>query len=329
VIGALLLAAAITLPPGPHQTAVQTSYVLDGGRFVLVKLWYPATDSTSRRLLYREYLEAPSVPEFPGLAHRFSRFMRRRAVRGMLNHRTPACHECKPAAGRFPVVVYYPGADSTFAENTALFEYLASHGYVVVTSLFPTGPRHLSNNRSDADAAIRDMRALLAWSRSLPYADVSRLVAIGHSMGAHIFLEWLGQASTPIHALVSLDSTLEYTPRDFPGHKELRDRLAGMLHPRIPVLLFARADDIPPNFRTYDEHLLNALRYEAAVRHVKHDDFTMAGVYRRNLPAVRDAYEHVCRTILYFLDCYLKTDSSACKDIKSSGPVTITMRAGG
>jgi dienelactone hydrolase len=326
VIAAVLLATACTLPAGPHQTGFRTSYVLDQGRPVIVKLWYPAADTTSARLFFRDYLTAPELPGFRGLAGRFSHFMRRRAVREMLNARTPSCRECAPAAGRFPVVVYYPGADGTFAENTVLFETLASHGYVVITSLYPSGPRHLSNNRSDAEAAIRDMRALLMWSRSLPWADVSRVGAIGHSMGAQIFLEWLGQADMPIDALVSLDSTLEYTPRDFPGHRELRGRLAVSGRPTIPVLLFARADDIPPNFRSYDEFLSQATRYEAAVRYLEHDDFTMAGAYRRNLPQVRDAYEHVCRSVLAFLDCSLKADAARCAAVKSSGPITISVR---
>jgi hypothetical protein len=325
LIAAVLLAAAFVLEPGPYQSGFRTSLVIDNARPVLVKLWYPAADAAAPRLRYRDYLDAPPVTEFRGLSERISRFLGRSAKRSVLSAVTPSCRECAPAIGRFPVVGYFPGAGGTFAENTTLFEYLAGHGYVVVSSLYPSADlRHLPNNRTEPELAIADMQALLRWSRSLPFADASRVGAIGHSFGAQIILEWLGRDDMPLAAFVSLDSTLEYTPRDFPGHKELRDRLLRLGRPRTPGLLFARGHGTPANFRTYDEYLLHAPRFEAAVQHVKHDDFTMR--YGRDLPAVRAAYQQVCRTILSVLDCHLKGESAKCSSVKSSGPVKLGFR---
>jgi len=47
---------------------------------------------------------------------------------------TFAVKNAPAVAGRFPVVIYHPGVEGTAEDNSALFEYLASHGYVVVGS---------------------------------------------------------------------------------------------------------------------------------------------------------------------------------------------------
>jgi predicted dienelactone hydrolase len=41
------------------------------------------------------------------------------------------------AEGMFPVLLYSHGAGGTYEENSGMFEYLASYGYVVLSTAFP------------------------------------------------------------------------------------------------------------------------------------------------------------------------------------------------
>jgi dienelactone hydrolase len=335
-----LLAFALwgDLPAGSFQPAFQSSWILDhsrrygaqprGPRPILVNLWYPSAHRPASRLLYRDYLKLPPLAGFPELPGRLEElFLGMTPAAGpLLGGQTQACRDCVPANGRFPIIVYFPGAGSAYHENTPLFEFLASHGYVVLSSSFQS-PYHefLTNNTTDASTAIRDLQMLVRYATTLPFTDAARVGAVGHSMGAQVMLEWIGEPDTPVDAFVSLDSTLEYTPRNFAGHKQLRDRLERMFRPRVPALLFARAAD-RPNFRTYDKYLSHAPRYEASVRFLKHDDFTVHGVISRDAKTVRSAYDAVRRMILHFADCRLKQINAACNALKSSGPIAVNYK---
>jgi hypothetical protein len=51
-----------------------------------------------------------------------------------LTERTTSALKSKPAKGSFPVLIYAPSYQASSIENFALCEYLASHGYVVLSS---------------------------------------------------------------------------------------------------------------------------------------------------------------------------------------------------
>ncbi len=68
----------------------------------------------------------------------------------------------------------------------AIADWLASHGYVAVAidSLSPRGEKNSCDDPSGSRNEAQDARATLAWLRSLPYVDGSRLALLGYSMGA-------------------------------------------------------------------------------------------------------------------------------------------------
>jgi dienelactone hydrolase len=245
---------------------------------------------------------------------------------------TAALLDATPDKGPFPVVLYHSGSGGSFEDNSVLFEYLASNGYVVVSSAFQSvSPKFIGNNVGGIERSGPDLDFIAQHLRKLPYADGSKVAAIGHSAGAQNILQWIGSPKCPARAFVSLDTTLEYTPEDFKGHKLVRNAMRKLIPPRIPVLLFARAMS-EPRFNTFDRYLRDAPRYEAEVADVHHDDFLTHGYLGRALmrspdaEVVRRSYEEVCRTIRTFLDASLKADTQSAHSLEqsvSTSPVLI------
>jgi pimeloyl-ACP methyl ester carboxylesterase len=101
-----------------------------GHRRIYVRAWYPAAEVGS--LPRRTYFTAPEVTVLPakllGLLQQPPDALRRCAT--LL---TNSYQEAPPAAGRFPVVGFNHGYTSYPGQQTALFEHLATHGYVVLS----------------------------------------------------------------------------------------------------------------------------------------------------------------------------------------------------
>ena len=57
----------------------------------------------------------------------------------LMGERVWARRDAEPVPGKFPVLVYAPGMGYPAFDNSVLFEYLASHGYVVIAAP-STGP---------------------------------------------------------------------------------------------------------------------------------------------------------------------------------------------
>src|ERR1035437_11073477 len=91
-----------------------------------------------------------------------------------------------PAAGKFPVVIYHPGLGGTFDDNSVACEYLASHGYVVLSSAYQAADSSALNIDGDLATSLEDLNFLLRYAATLPFADVSKVAAMGHSYGAQV-----------------------------------------------------------------------------------------------------------------------------------------------
>jgi hypothetical protein len=168
-------------------------------------------------------------------------------------------------------------------------------------------------------------------ARQWPYADAARLGAIGHSAGAQNLLLWIGAAKCPARAIVSLDTTIEYSAGNYQLHKWVRDAMRKLRRPRIPLLLFAQAR-LRPDFSPFDRYLSHAPHYEAQAAELSHADFVAHGYLGRtlmgmpNAAEVRRSYEEVCRAIRAFLDASLKAEGRPAGWIEQfapSSPVSI------
>lgn len=121
-----------------------------------------------------------------------------------------AVRDAAPLRGKFPVVVYSPSLSSNAFENAEVMEFLASHGYLVIThpALGIKG-RWQKADLEHAQAQAADIRFLVDFAATLPEADMSRVTAMGFSFGG--LANVLAAARDDrIKALVCLDGTVRY-----------------------------------------------------------------------------------------------------------------------
>lgn len=85
---------------------------------------------------------------------------------------------------KFPVLIYGPSWSSSAYENALLSEFLASHGYIVISSP-SVGPekRDMPISRIGVETQARDMEFLFSILDTLPNADADRVAIGGFSLG--------------------------------------------------------------------------------------------------------------------------------------------------
>jgi dienelactone hydrolase len=324
--------------PAPGSTAIKKP------RPLFLAIWYPAAaqhhdasldTSLDTSMLYRDYFRAVSVDSpVPEFAQRLRKFTRDMACQYMLGKEfdkltgeeraawdallaTPvfATLNAAPAAGRFPVVIYHPGLGCTFDDNAVAYEYLASHGYVVLSSAYQAADSSSLNIDGDLATSCDDLNFLLRHAASLPFADISKVAAMGHSYGAQAVLAWRARPNSALDAVVFLDSTVEYRPLD--EFASLKAALEQNRNATAPVVMFADARR-QPHYEAFDPYLPFAARYEVSVDGMEHNDFVSQGATGKSDP-VRRNYEAICMVILRFLDGYLKGDAQALASLRNPG----------
>jgi dienelactone hydrolase len=237
-------------------------------------------------------------------------------------------------AGRFPVVIFAPGASDNAWESPDLCEYLASHGYVVIASPSQgAATRNMTIDVAGMNAQAQDISFLIGYAQTLADTDAAKVAVVGHSWGG-ISNVAAASRDSRIGALVALDGSLRYYP------SVIRD--AGDIHPEqmtVPLLAFiqrnlsiedleraAPASDKPApnvlNAWTHGDlmtiHMLGLAHSSFNTKSPRNDDVwwqmehfghLMLGDYDRADAIV--GFSWVARYTLRFLDAYLKHDRDA------------------
>jgi dienelactone hydrolase len=323
--------------------AYDSDYAINGAaapkkpRPIFLALWYPAAPDQSAAMVYRDYFRAPSgesaATEFAQRLRKITRDMAaeftlgkkfdlfteddRAAWDGLLATPVFATLDARPAAGRFPVVIYHPGLSGTFQEDSVACEYLASHGYVVVTSAFQSADSSTVKIANDLATSLEDLNFVLRYAATLPFAAVGKVAAMGHDFGAQAALAWRAQPNSSVDAVVSLDNNAAYLGLEqSPG---LQSALAANPSSTVPVLLFADGRR-HPRVEQFRQFLKFAPVYESTMDGLPHNAFVSQGALTREDEA-HAAYETVCRLTLQFLEAYLRDDSKARQALETSAEV--------
>ncbi len=185
--------------------------------------------------------------------------------------------DAQPANGRFPLVLYFPGLNSTTKTACTLAEFLASHGYVVaavalVGASYETPDQ--SNTQGDIEASVRDMESVWAMLRNDPSVDPARLAVVGHSLGgieAIIF----AMRNENVLAAVGLDATY--------GFEGMTQYLAGF-YSYVTRSMRAAILDLRRNEEgiKLDPSAIRAFRFSEKdwikIPRMRHMDFTTTGM---------------------------------------------------
>jgi dienelactone hydrolase len=309
-------------------------------------VWYPGRTDTQEtpRITFREYVttEAPErlfQAYNDALSSRDLDVARRQFAEPadslfeqLMELRTAAHRNIPPANGRFPLVVHSLGRNDYQAESTVLWEYLASHGYVVAVvpqvGATDDSPR-LQFTLEDLELQLRDVDFALAELTREPFVDASRTAVIGHSSGAVVGL-LLASNDQNLDALVSLDGSITTT--------DGRDLLVeANWHPgavSVPVLNLYAAGKRGIDLTVLDS-LRSADRYHVGLGtgrppfYAVHFDFQNWPIYSlltgiedsrgarwRSSATGRDFYLAACRLTRHFLDYVLREDLVAARYIR-------------
>ncbi len=295
---------------------------------------------------YRTYLEIGSDdPRIAAFARRLSAFTRRTMAEEVLEERpakidaaeaagierwldtpTYAVKDAPVAPGKFPLIIAHPGLGGTIEDNATLYEYLASHGYVVAVAAYQSENHAYLNIDWDLDRSIKDMDLLVRYVKARPEFDLGPIGAIGHSYGAQAVLAWRAERNSPVAAVVSLDSTVEHGAPGEGGFEPLKVRLAIADRLAGPILILAPKDD-STTFRHWDHWKYTRL-YTATVPDLEHNDYITQGAARfayvpgRNTApekaaAIREVYDSVCRLVRAFFGAHLKSHPAAVAILKA------------
>jgi dienelactone hydrolase len=242
--------------------------------------WYPASAATAS-LRFADYLGAGRGD--------FESFLRgaglgQTDVEALVGAPMRATLEAPAAPGHPPLVVIAQGNGEDAPDQAVLAEYLASHGYVVLTTPSPMIATPMSDESQIAAFAARqagDLRAaVLAGERDLAFS-ASRIGAVGHSFGARAALLW-AMGEPRVAVLVSLDGGIGTAT----GAEELRSA-PGFDPRRCPPILHLYED--LDDFMKPDFGFLQSLRPRletARFRGLHHAHFTTLGFAADALPGL-------------------------------------------
>ena len=338
------------LQPGEHDVGFRSFWSLDHGRTyarpeagllaseksprpVLVNIWYPAVETDAEHMPHGAYLDiAPSEERLSPLATELAAYAldviseetlrmpvedldadARAQLDQLLSTPTAAVRDAAPAAGPFPLVLYHAGYGSSFEDNAVMCEFLASHGYVVVGSAFLEGDGGSFNIDAERDSE-EDLEYLVRLARETCPIDWRRVGMVGHSGGAHTAVRFISRASSPLDAMVSLDTTQDY--HSFADHR-WDDMVPGALQSAgdidIPLMFAARQHAL---FRIADR-LSASRRTYITLADLEHNSFIAQGVIAAELQhdpqaeAIRSGYNELCLAVQLFFDTELGASASA------------------
>jgi hypothetical protein len=355
-----------SLKPGPYAVGFRSLYQFDHTRQydpefttdpnrppvhhprpILISMWYPAQKTATPPIEYRRYLDvATDDPKLKTFSERLMRYFHeviceevvgkspatansaeRAALERFLSTKTTAVKNAPVAKGRFPVIIYHPGLGGIPDDNSALFEYLASHGYVVLSSVYHSRDADTVRCGGDMKCSFRDMEFLSRYARELPFVDADQLGAAGHSYGAWVILAWAAEPCSSLRAAVSLDSGMEYGKLEECGYQPLVDHMhENKENIRAATIRFASRER-DAQFQHLDPYLKYSLRCEATVSSLKHNDYLTHGAVGPALmpekwpdpkKSRRTSYDRICEHTLHFLDATLRQDPMAKESLQRS-----------
>ena len=267
-----------------------------GGRTIDVTVWYPAEQPNGRALRYHPRASALGRVVARGTPLPGFTFRNLTAAR---THST-ANPRFSIREGRSPIVLVAHDSGGNRYEGTALYQQLASHGYVIAS----VGGDGTTPGSAPADR-VSDLAAVLTKLVGLPaggpidtlntHVRIDRVAVIGRGTGAAAAME-LGATDPRVNAVVSIAPV------------QLGERVqAGV---RRPMLVFTVQDDTPG--------VDDALRFGGTeVRLEGATDATLSDRALVGMPVARmlgitsgdapgDVHAAVSALTLRFLDQYLK-----------------------
>ena len=242
-----------------------------------------------------------------------------------LSERSAAYRNLSPVGETFPVIVYSASYQASSIENFLLCEYLASHGYIVISApSLGTNTKPLEGGTvKDMETQARDAEFLIKEALKNKQADANNIALMGFSFGG-MSNSLVKMRNGMIKAIVSLDgseryqyATLSKSPYFNPDR--INVPYIHLSQKEIPKDIMEEQKLDPrlnTEFLLYDT-LKNSKAYKLKLHHMTHAYFSTLGVLFNERDKRQDksdeeimgSYRLMSRYALTFLNAYLKNDS--------------------
>jgi dienelactone hydrolase len=318
--------------------------VTEKARPIQTSIWYPADVEKAKNaprmrmvdyalLMAQElgYIELTDAVKRETMTTFHLFFSTPAAKRAELEVVTRAVRDAEPAEGSFPLVIYGASINCVSFENSDLFEHLAGHGYIVVSSpCVGTTTRYLDANLVGTETQARDILFLLGYMKDFPGVDYSKIAVMGFSWGGMSNV-LAAMRDTRIDAVICLDGSVAYNKYfDEFFTKSIYYNIDNITMP----LLFLRSKKIPDEImKKYGAEVQDSVKFYDRLKysdayfirfhHLMHGDFCSTFLkfmdYKSsdNLESSRDetirSYNLMSKYVHKFLDATIKGDSEALK----------------
>lgn len=330
----------ISDPTRTYQLAVNKEEGKLQARPILLNIWYPATLGKTKPMTHREYFNILSNdPSYKMLSEQLKAYALEVAAKEivgkaadkrtpednaafdrMLNSATAAHRNAKAVPGKFPLVVYHAGYGSSFEDNAALCEYLASHGFVVVGSAFQSLDGKSFNIEAN-EGSGQDIRFVIGYCLSMANVEGKHIGFVGHSGGAHTGIIYQTHAGNRIDATVSLDTTQDYYSMADWRWKPMTDAVVARMDEMTNPILFMAG---PQAGFDMADRMKFTPRTIFTVDSISHNDYISQGSQTRlaeswlkpdsaelkqTAATIQDRYSRICEVTRAYLTRHLKGDS--------------------
>lgn len=301
-------------------------------RHMSISIWYPSNEgSKGKSMKVEDYMiilkqeeEWEGLPNERILSWFYSDSEQNRNRMGL---ETKAWFLAPAIKEKFPVIIYAPSYQASSTENFVLCEFLASQGYVVISSPSRgTENRFLSGGTTrDIETQARDIEFLIGEASSINFVDIDQLAVAGFSFGG-ISNVLAQMKNEKVKAIVCLDGSVKYQL-----DKLLASPFAILSKVDVPFI-FMSQKDIPMEVMKADKidttlnnqfGFYDSLKFSDAYyikfNDLTHSYFSSMGILFQDRDLRQDksdseiitSYGWVNRYTLNFLNAYLK-------DIKES-----------
>ena len=200
-------------------------------RPMLISFWYPSEEKSEKdRMIYKQYIDLISIREdysktkdaidndTYNLVNAYAQFAQKQYAIGLnittqqiLESPVKAALNLPVKEGEFPLIIYAPSNSKTPFQNHVICEYLASHGFYVI-SVSSAGPNSI--DRSDFGksilAQVEDMEFILNYLEENLKINYTKLGLFGFSTGG-LATSIFQMKHNSTKAVFSMDGSQEYS----------------------------------------------------------------------------------------------------------------------
>jgi hypothetical protein len=281
-------------------------------------MWYPTVNDAGGGMTFRQYLndalrdlgdstiysqhlKSRLIEEFKNgsLNPSFGNKLTTEDFDRIANTIVPVTYDGLPDRSTFPLLLHIHANGAL--HQSIMMEYLASHGYVVMSiSMYNTSPAHYGRGEEGSNALLSqvdDLAHLIRVARNFEFIDHDKIAAIGMLSQAGLALQ---MKERYLSAIACLDCQLNdkmMTKLPFYSAESIT----------IPVLHLVNTQ-FQNQGNGYLDSLIYSERYVYRFKEFPHSDFyPFPKIANPNRSTTYTNYEFVTESTLHFLNAFLKS----------------------